>query len=1209
MNKRLLSMFLALCMVLTILPVSAMAKEVHTTIGGGGEIIEFVPMEKTEKKVGAADLMILSTAGDVAKIGSTGYATLQAAVNAVANDETIDFLDNITLTSTVTIAQSNPANFTLNLNGKTLDSGTNHAIDHRGTGTLTITDDSSEANGNITSKSMEGTIRLYGSNINVVKGMVENTTINTAYAYAIRIYGGNVNISGGTVRGNCYALGNLSTGTVNVSGGSVISDTSIAIHNSKTGAVNINGSGRVSAASMAIANSSTGKITISDMAVLSGNTDMNDRGTIWLNSGIDSETILEISGGTIENTNTYGTAIYNGGEGIISIPSGSPVIKGRKIAMNKAPDLSGYANVKVTASGLVSGTSHMAYDPATMNSYKYLTFEINTDNMVTIKNLTDKLAAPVTGSTPATVINESAQYTGTVTWNSYSSKFLGNTAYTAIVNLTAKEGYSFCGMANNSFTYAGVTSVSNLAGYNEKLTVKIVFPETAVKELESISISRPPTKTTYKYGETFSPAGMRVKATYNDGTENANFVDYTVDKEGALTMSDTIVTVTANDTSITTTQSITINKADGPAITCVSAVNCTTINNDDGMLIGVTSAMEYKKNSDESYTTVSGSAISVSGSAITGLTNGDYLVRVAETATHKAGPDSLFTVGLFIPEPTYTITGTILANDTNSAIAGAFLQLKSGGINIGSSVFTDLSGTFIISNVPAGTYTIEVSADGYVSGSISNIVVANESVSGKDLTLTKTITFIPVKDISMVNANSVQVNTNLVLAGIISPETATNHSITWSVESANNTGATITGNTFRATSAGTATMKATIVNGLTPSSDYTKTFTITVTAAPIVVPDPSPSYSTGNTEKTEGKVEKTEQRNDGAPVVNVTNSSDELKDSVLTPQDQEMVARGENAKIVLKVTDISTSVNGEEKKLIEENLASENKNADISVLYVDLSLYKQIGKQEQIQVTESKGKISISIEVPERLRNTDVTKNRVFYIIRIHDKEATRIEGSYDPVTHLFTFETDRFSTYALAYQDASKIQTYHGFHYLQLTAKANKTSQTLSYQRIANVDGYLIYGAKCGEEMTQLAKVTADTTSYTVKGLKQGTYYKYQVKAYRIIDGKQVIIVSSKVIHSITESKTYGNTTKVTSSTSSVTLAKGKSKTVTSQVVLPKGKKQKEHTAAIRYESSDKAIATVNSKGKITAKTKGSCYVYAYAQNGVYKRIKVMIK
>jgi hypothetical protein len=247
--------------------------------------------------------------------------------------------------------------------------------------------------------------------------------------------------------------------------------------------------------------------------------------------------------------------------------------------------------------------------------------------------------------------------------------------------------------------------------------------------------------------------------------------------------------------------------------------------------------------------------------------------------------------------------------------------------------------------------------------------------------------------------------------------------------------------------------------------------------------------------------------------------------------------------------------------------------------------------------------------VPERLWNTDVTKSREFYVVRIHDGVVTKLNGSYDPVTHLFTFETDKFSTYAMSYQDTSLIQTYNDFHHLHLKVQADKTSQTLSFKRITNVDGYLIYGEKCGEEMTKLAELPANITSYTIKNLKQGTYYKYQVKVYCVIDGKQVIIMTSKVVHSATEGKTYANPTKVTSDTTSVKLTVGESKAVTCQVVLPKGKKMKEHTAVIRYESSNKAIATVSSKGKITAKEKGTCYVYAYAQNGVYKMKKVIVE
>ena len=73
--------------------------------------------------------------------------------------------------------------------------------------------------------------------------------------------------------------------------------------------------------------------------------------------------------------------------------------------------------------------------------------------------------------------------------------------------------------------------------------------------------------------------------------------------------------------------------------------------------------------------------------------------------------------------------------------------------------------------------------------------------------------------------------------------------------------------------------------------------------------------------------------------------------------------------------------------------------------------------------------------------------------------------------------------------------------------------------------------------------------------------------------------------------------------------LKKGKSLKLKAKAV-PQSKKLKvrKHRAVL-YESSDINIATVSKKGVVKAKNKGTCYIYAYAQNGVYKKIKVTVK
>lgn len=52
-----------------------------------------------------------------------------------------------------------------------------------------------------------------------------------------------------------------------------------------------------------------------------------------------------------------------------------------------------------------------------------------------------------------------------------------------------------------------------------------------------------------------------------------------------------------------------------------------------------------------------------------------------------------------------------------------------------------------------------------------------------------------------------------------------------------------------------------------------------------------------------------------------------------------------------------------------------------------------------------------------------------------------------------------------------------------------------------------------------------------------------------------------------------------------------------------------KSHVATLRYMTSNKKVATVNSSGKVTAKGKGTCTIVAFAHNGVSKNIKVTVK
>ena len=87
---------------------------------------------------------------------------------------------------------------------------------------------------------------------------------------------------------------------------------------------------------------------------------------------------------------------------------------------------------------------------------------------------------------------------------------------------------SSAGSKEVTVTYQGKT-----AKYNITVTAVV---------LESIEVTKQPTKTTYIEGQTFDKAGMEVTAHYNDARKDKVITDYTVDKT-TLATSDTKVTV------------------------------------------------------------------------------------------------------------------------------------------------------------------------------------------------------------------------------------------------------------------------------------------------------------------------------------------------------------------------------------------------------------------------------------------------------------------------------------------------------------------------------------------------------------------------------------------------------------------------------------------------------------------------------------------
>ncbi len=178
-------------------------------------------------------------------------------------------------------------------------------------------------------------------------------------------------------------------------------------------------------------------------------------------------------------------------------------------------------------------------------------------------------------------------------------------------------------------------------------------------------------------------------------------------------------------------------------------------------------------------------------------------------------------------------------------------------------------------------------------------------------------------------------------------------------------------------------------------------------------------------------------------------------------------------------------------------------------------------------------------------------------------------------------------------------------------STKQTKNSITMTWNKVPGAAGYIVFGAPCGtaNKFVKLADVKG--TSFTHKGLKKGTFYKLNVAAYQMKNGVKKVIATSKTIHVITKgSKKFTNIKKIKLNKGKLNLkVKKKFKLkVTATILQSKSLKNKTHRKIV-YESSNTKVATVTQKGKVKAVGKGTCYIYVYAQNGVYKRVKVTVK
>jgi endo-1,4-beta-xylanase len=191
---------------------------------------------------------------------------------------------------------------------------------------------------------------------------------------------------------------------------------------------------------------------------------------------------------------------------------------------------------------------------------------------------------------------------------------------------------------------------------------------------------------------------------------------------------------------------------------------------------------------------------------LSGTGNNNAFVAVTGITVPTTGTVGTLSLATTTVQPTNATNKTIKWSLEDPGPANASLS--------GSTLFTTAAGT------------VKVKA-----------TIANGKAPGtdytKDITITITITtgtsaFVKVEGIDNVPKYGA-INISFSLKGDVSPESASNKTIKWTIADKGVTNATLSGSTLTATMTGTVKVKATITNGTAPGTDYTKDFDINIT--------------------------------------------------------------------------------------------------------------------------------------------------------------------------------------------------------------------------------------------------------------------------------------------------------------------------------------------------------------------------------------------
>lgn len=142
-----------------------------------------------------------------------------------------------------------------------------------------------------------------------------------------------------------------------------------------------------------------------------------------------------------------------------------------------------------------------------------------------------------------------------------------------------------------------------------------------------------------------------------------------------------------------------------------------------------------------------------------------------------------------------------------------------------------------------------------------------------------------------------------------------------------------------------------------------------------------------------------------------------IRDGNITQYELMQIANGAEMEIVLEVKERTNEISEASKRKIKQ------KADDYQIgKYMDIKLIKYLiinGKTKKgKEIHQTSKMLKIKIKIPDNMINLDPNKKRTYCIIRNHEGTVKRLECIYDKRKGTLTFETNKFSDYAIAYRD-----------------------------------------------------------------------------------------------------------------------------------------------------------------------------------------------